>query len=240
MPRLICPVIILLVAAFLGSPGCKKSNRARNDDTGNATTPPKTNSNSSGNSGSSGYDPRPKPVPHSEFANLYGETGGEKTLGADEAPPSAPLRARKADTFYKLSNPRTEPRKANGPFPPRPGAGPLLVIDYERTHERAIDGDLSIVVRSAGGKDYVVTLQSLKNRGGQITLEVPSRGPWPGGQLPKDAEFYLIRSEGRYGKDFNKSFKVSNSVVMGQSKFPPTQASRLVGRRGREARDQAG
>src|SRR4029079_1005703 len=46
----------------------------------------------------------------------------------------------------------------------------------------------------------------------------------PAGQLPKDAEFFLSRHEGRYGKDFNKTFKVSNSVVMGESKFSLTQA----------------
>lgn len=204
------------VALFL-SVGCKKSERKREDDSSG------TSSSSNPNSGSSGGNSKPKAAVAPDFVRLYGETGDEQTLAADEAPPSAPLRARKVDTFYKLSKPRIEQRKQTFP-PPPPGAGPLLVLDYERTHERAIDGNITIVVRAAGGKDHSVSLNSLPNRAGQITLEVPTRGPWPGGELPKDAEFYLIRSEGRYGKNFQKSFKVSNSVVMGQSRFPLTQA----------------
>ncbi len=153
-------------------------------------------------------------------AELYGETGGDTPLPADEAPPSAPLRARKADTFYKLSNPRVGTR---GFPPPPPGGGQVLAIDYVRTHERALSGGLSVVIRTAGGKDHVVSLNNLADRAGTINLEIAYRGPWTGA-LPKDAELYLVRSEGRYGKAFDKSFKVSNSVVMGKTDFPTTPA----------------
>jgi hypothetical protein len=213
--RLACKAAAVVLALVVLVPaGCEKSDRARNND---------DNGGSNTSRGQPGPEPKPKVATPAEFTSLYGETGGEKTLAADEAPPSAPLRARKADSFYNLSKPRIEPRKQTIP-PPPPGAGPLLVIDYERTQERAIDGNISVVVRTAGGKDYVVPLNSLQNRGGQISLEVANRGPWTGGKLPKDAEIYLTRSEGRYGKDFQKTFKVSNSVVMGESTFPVTQA----------------
>ncbi|HEY3789128.1 MAG TPA: hypothetical protein VGL71_09745 [Urbifossiella sp.] len=163
-------------------------------------------------------------APETSRSDLYGETGGDSTLPAAAAPPSAPLRARNSDSFYRLSNPRIEPRRQTIP-PPRPGAGPLLVIDYERTQERAIDGKLSIVIRTAGGKDHVVSLDTLKNRGGNIVLEIANRGgPWGGGTLPKNAEFYLTRPETRYGTALNRTFKVSNSLIMGDTKFPITQA----------------
>ncbi len=210
-------VAVLLAAVAVG--GCKKPKPAAPDG-GAAEANPQPNPRPGGG----GADELPsrtkkQPAPGSE---LYGETGGEATLPADEAPPSAPLRARKTDTFFTLSNPRIATITGRFP-PPLPGANQVIAIDYVRTAERAVAGGESIVIRTAGGKDILVNMNNLRDRAGTIELQVANRGPWTGA-LPKNAEFYLIRGEGRYGKAFDKSFKVSNSVVMGATDFPVTQA----------------
>lgn len=219
--------VAVLAAVLLTSAGCGKGNRSNPDSDGGSPAP------AEGAPGGGTPGPNPPDLPSRGGAagggkhELYGETAGESILAADAAPPSAPLRARKADTFYKLSNPRIEARKTNTFPPPPPGSGPLLVIDYERTHERALDGNLTLVVRSGSGKDHPVQIGTLQNRAGAISLEAAtSFGPFarPGGSLPTDAEFYLVRTEARYGAKQNKTFKVSNSVVMGDSRFPVTQA----------------
>ncbi|MBN9519971.1 hypothetical protein J0H58_15825 [bacterium] len=203
------PSTLLLAALVAG--GCNKPKPAAE---------PAAPQSASG--GSADADPPLAKRPPGAWVELYGETGGEATLPPDEAPPSAPLRARKADTFFTLSKPRIAPVKNMFP-PPPPGGGQVLAVDYVRTTERALSGNLSVVIRTAGGKDHTVNLKALGDRAGTIELQVANRGPWSGA-LPKDAELYLVRSEGRYGKAFSPTFKVSNSVVMGKTDFPVTRA----------------
>lgn len=236
--------IVALASVILLSAGCGRSRRVvKNDGDGDgaASSVNATNANASGTN-TTGAATTNASIPTKPFqpdqidlpprtgqpgggnSDLYGPTGGESTLRADSAPPSAPLRARKVDTCYKLSNPRIESARAIGKKgPPRPGTGQVLAIDYEMAAERAVGGNLSIVIRTSGGKDHVVSLNQLRDRAGTIALEVAYRGPWTGA-LPKDAEFYLTRWEPRYGADLRRAFKVSNSILMGEARFPITQA----------------
>lgn len=215
-------VVVAFVLVALVAAGCSRNRKSdESADTPAPAVAVKPDTPKPEQPGELDLTPRDKPLVRTP--SPYGDTT-EDTLKADVAPPSAPLRARKADTYYSLTNPRVEPRRQNVTPPPPPGSGPLLVIDYERTHERAIDGNLTLVIRSASGKDHAVQVGELRDRAGVIVLEVPNRGPWPGGVLPRDAEFYLTRGEGRYGKNFQKTFKVSNSILMGTTPFPFTLA----------------
>lgn len=140
------------------------------------------------------------------------QTGGEQ-FAPESSPPSTPLRARKADTFFRLSNPRFEP-VGKQPFP-------YLAVDYERVSEGSYNGQ-ALIVRDARGHDQTVLLAGPFDRAGVIEINVGFGAP--GTSPPKDAEFYMTRQERRYGGEFLPTFKVSNSVVMGTTKFPVTLA----------------
>jgi hypothetical protein len=158
------------------------------------------------------------------------------------------------DTILKLSKPRSEVIKeaaATGPgkFPkkgpaPNPDGTPVISVDYEVVSEKAMGGDLSLILRTADGQDSTVSIGKLENRKGKISLKVADapmrKGPFAKGgpikgpgvkddppsadALPQNLEMYLVRNEARYGKEYIRSFKVSNSVIMGETKFPITEA----------------
>lgn len=168
-------------------------------------------------SGGGGTANSPDPDPN---AALYGPEVGEPFLPADAS--EAPLRPRKSDTVYKLSNPRIGTPKPTG-FGPRPGSGQALMVDWEKISDGS-NGGMTIVIRLADGKDMIVPIQSPGgDRAGTIEMAVSHRGPWTG-ELPKDAELYVIREERGYGVGFKKMFKVSNSVILGTTTFPITGA----------------
>jgi hypothetical protein len=187
-------------------------------------------------------EPPPGPVD----TKLYGSTGEEKTVSPDSASKFAPLRCRSVDTLYKLSKPRNEvvqeapakgPKGGKGGSPnPKGGGTPVISVDYEVTSEKAMVDELSLILRTADGQDATVAIGKLEKRKGTISLKVAEarwrKGPGPGpgakeaasGALPQNFEMYLVRNENRYGKEYIRPFKVSNSIVMGETKFETTLA----------------
>jgi hypothetical protein len=136
--------------------------------------------------------------------DLYGDQDGEQTLTAEQAPPGAPLRCRKVDPLFKLSNPRLEAAR----FPARPGQH--LVIDFVMTRDGSVNG-LGMVVRTPDGtSDTYHFRRPFNGKSGGISLE---SGFGPFNQLPKNAELYLTLTDARYPG--RPTFKVSNSVALG-------------------------
>lgn len=240
-----CLGILALTTAALVPTGCNKGKKNTPDaqETGvppNAGGPPGPANSGSSGLATAGGAVRSAPVD----PNVYGYSFGESTVASDSAPRSAPLRARRFDTCFKLSNARKDTYKTGpgvnggagmgaGPVfgpPPAPGA-PILVVDYQAASENAFTRFLWLVMRTSDGQDAPVWLGELEQRAGSITLVVSdapwARGPGPGpgnNALPQNVEMYLIRKENRYGKDVERSFKVSNSVFLGQSRFQATPA----------------
>lgn len=144
-------------------------------------------------------------------ADLYGDQGGEPVLAADRAPQDAPLRARKGDTFFRLSNPRIVTN--------RPGL-PALAVDYERIRDGEFGGS-TLVIRSADGNTRnILLLGPMWNKADTIEIEqhFPS---FNRPSFPENMELYLVRSDRRYGPTNTPQFKVSTSAVRGSM---PSQA----------------
>jgi hypothetical protein len=139
-------------------------------------------------------------------SELYGETGGELVHAAAKAPPGSPLRARKGDTFFRLSNARLEPigRK---PFP-------VLSVDYEKLTEGPYNGVTLVVQHADGHQQSYLLIRPFFQRRGTIEIDLGIAPPGRPGP-PKNAELYLTRNEHRYGGGFNPTFKVSTSAVIG-------------------------
>jgi hypothetical protein len=147
-------------------------------------------------------------------ASVYGDTGGEQTLPSGT--PDAPLRARKNDRFYTLSNPR------NGTS--RFGRS-TLNVDYKTARKGEFSGG-TLLIRGGDGNTLRVTLLGLFSDA--ETIEVEDRfggGPFSK-PLPKNAELYMIRNESRYGAQPMPAFKVSNSVILGSMPNPQTTLAR--------------
>lgn len=138
-------------------------------------------------------------------ADLYGTQGGEQVLTAEEAPQDAPLRARKGDTFFVLSNPRINNN--------RPGL-PALAVDYERVHDGEHNG-VSLIIKDADGNSRTVMIFGpMWDKKG--TIEVEQRFPvFNGPAFPDNCELYFLRSDHRYSIKRQPTFKVSNSAVRG-------------------------
>jgi hypothetical protein len=148
----------------------------------------------------------PVPLIAVNTAELCGETGGEQVYPAANAPPGSPLRARKGDTFFLLSNARLEPigRK---PFP-------VLSVDYEKVTEGPYNGVSLVVQHASGRQQSYILIRPFFQRRGTIEIDLgiaPPGAPGP----PKNAELYLTRGEHRYGGGFFPTFKVSTSAVIG-------------------------
>jgi hypothetical protein len=155
---------------------------------------------------SPGIQSGPKTIPANDpAADLYGDQGGEPVLSVDKAPSDAPLRARKGDTFFRLSNPRIETN--------RPGL-PALAVDYERIRDGEFGG-ATLMIRSADGNvRSVLLLGPMGNKADTIEIEqhFPS---FNGPAFPENLELFLVRSDQRYGIRDQPRFKVSNSAVRG-------------------------
>ncbi len=185
--------------------GCDLARRNPTADSGRKSTPETAGPAAAG-----------KPTDTADpFADQYADVD-EDVLPAD-GHGSAPLRPRKADSVYKISNPRLD-RGGPSPFP-------RLVVDYERIRDGTAGGVLSLVVRPSGKRDEAVRVGTPRDRAG--TIEVGFRGGFPFAQDLKaldNCEYYLTLTDQGYGARFQPTFKVSNSAVVGEVKGGATRA----------------
>jgi hypothetical protein len=131
---------------------------------------------------------------------------------------SAPLRPRKADTVYKLSNPRVE---RGGPTP-----FPRLVVDYERVRDGTAGGVLQLVIRPAGKRDQTVRVGlPPRDRAGKLEFSFRTGFPFAGDQAAlQNCEYYLTVQDQSFGAGFWPTFKVSPSALVGEVKGGATLA----------------
>ena len=142
---------------------------------------------------------------------LYGDSIGEEFAPLNSLA-STPLRARKGDILYRLTNPKLEP-VGRKPFP-------VLSVEYERLTD-GVYGGQSLIVRDKSGRDQTILLFGpMNDRSGKLEIDLGIGGP--GRSLPNDVELFLIRQEHRYPDGFRPTFKVSNSVTIGTPKLPLT------------------
>jgi hypothetical protein len=164
----------------------------------------------------------PKPL---NPAELYGEQGGEKVSPADAGLPGAVMRARKDDTFIKLSNPRVGQVKAPGPKGKGVTLSDALLIDYVVVRRGKFDGGM-LVVHTDDGQRAEIAVNDLKGRD-QGTIELVGVSSSGMGffkktkvnaktEFPQNIEFYATRDDNRY-RPLPK-FMVSNTAVMGVMK----------------------
>lgn len=141
----------------------------------------------------------------------------EEVLPAD-GHASAPLRPRKTDTVYKLSNPRIE---RGGPTP-----FPRLVVDYERVRDGTAGGVLQLVIRPAGKRDQTVRVGlPPRARAGKLEFSFRTGFPFAGDQAAlQNCEYYLSVQDQSYGAGFWPTFKVSPSALVGEVKGGATFA----------------
>jgi hypothetical protein len=145
---------------------------------------------------------------------MYGDQGGEKIAPANPRSPNAVMRARREDTFLKLSNPRVGQTSGRGP------KRNALLVDYEVVSRGKFDGG-TLVLRSPEGGRAEVAVKSIAGRdSGTVELvgaqrfgniKVPRNTTFP-----ENLEMYMLRIDDRY--DPPGKFMVSNSVVMGKMK----------------------
>jgi hypothetical protein len=137
---------------------------------------------------------------------------GEKILEAAGAPNEAPLRPLKEFAKFKLSNLRLEV--------PAPGQQALLKVHYELEKS----GDFpwpTLVLRTADGKQRFVAarlgtraLNPLQDKAGDLAFGL---GYARIAEDTKNLEAYLVASDRRWeDENFRPTFKISNSVVMGE------------------------
>jgi hypothetical protein len=144
--------------------------------------------------------------PNDPAADLYGTQGGEQTIPASNAPAEAPLRARKGDTFFKLSSASME----TGRF-----GRPTLSVFYEITHQGEYGGANLIIRTPDGEKETVMLMGPFWDSKGEIEIEDAFPTPFSDSSFAKNFEVYLVRSEHRYGPQWRREFKISNSVTIG-------------------------
>jgi hypothetical protein len=149
-----------------------------------------------------------KAKPGTTPEDLYGDQGGEKVGPANARLPNTVMRARREDTFLKLSNPRIDPK------------GNALLVDYEVVSRGKFDGG-SLVLRSDDGGRAEIALTSIVGRdSGTIQLVGAKQfGNFKFKtkvKFPQDVEMFVMRGDDRY--DPPLKCMVSNSVVMGKMK----------------------
>lgn len=168
--------------------------------------------------------PVPQPPKKVNLAELYGDQGGEQVAAADPGLPSTLMRARRDDTFFKLSNPREGQVKG----PDAKGFGnstvrDALLIDYVVVRRGKLDGGI-LVVHTEDGRRADIPLNLLAGRD-QGTIELVGVTNFGFGkksqvnsktEFPKNVEFYVTRGDDRYRPP--AKFMVSNSAVMGEMK----------------------
>jgi hypothetical protein len=146
--------------------------------------------------------------------DIYGDQGGEKVAPANARLANSVMRARREDTFYKISNPRVGQTSGRGP------KRNALLVDYEVVSRGKFDGG-TLVLRSPEGRKSEVALTSIKDRD-EGTIELVGVKFFgniaiaKNTTFPKNIEMYVIRSDERY--DPPAKWMVSNSVVMGKMK----------------------
>jgi hypothetical protein len=144
----------------------------------------------------------------------YGDQGGDKVAPADARLPNTVMRARREDTFYKLSNPRVGQTSGRGP------KRNALLVDYEVVSRGKFDGG-TLVLRSPDGGQAEVALTSVVDRN-EGTIQLVGAQQFGNIKIPKNTNFpqnlemYVTRGDDRY--DPPSKFMVSNSVVMGTMK----------------------
>jgi hypothetical protein len=153
--------------------------------------------------------PPEKGKPGTKPEDLYGDQGGEKVLPANSRAPGTVMRARREDTFLKVSNPRVDPKRN------------ALLVDYEVVGRGKLDTGAALVLRTDDGGRAEVALESIAGKdSGTIQLvgvkqfgNIKVRAK---AAFPEDVEMYVIRGDDRY--DPPLKCMVSNSVVMGKMK----------------------
>jgi hypothetical protein len=160
--------------------------------------------------GQSGKAPVPpeKATPGATPKDLYGDQGGEKVAADDGRGPNTVMRARRDDTFLKLSNPRIGPK------------GNAFLVDYEVVSRGKLDGG-TLVLRTDDGGRSEVALKSIEGRDsgtiqlvgikyfGNIKIRTKT-------SFPENMEMFVIRGDDRY--DPPMKCMVSNAVVFGKMK----------------------
>jgi len=145
---------------------------------------------------------------------LYGDQGGEKVEAANSRVPNTVMRARREDSFVKLTNPRVG--KTSGPGPKRNA----LLVDFEVASKGKFDGGTLVLHSDDGGRAEVALSSIAKRDSGTIELvgvkmfgniKIPKNATFP-----ENVEMYVTRGDDRY--DPPSKFMVSNSVVMGTIK----------------------
>jgi len=145
-------------------------------------------------------------IANDSAADLYAPAGKEKLLAATAAPADAPLRPRKDDSLFELSSPRV----GTGTF-----GRPQLSVFYNRTKTGQHNG-MVLVIRTPDGEEETVNLLNVWNDDrGEIEVEDSFPTPFNNSGFPPNMELYLARYESRYGPAMQRTFKVSNSVVVG-------------------------
>jgi hypothetical protein len=157
----------------------------------------------------------------------YGDQGGEKVMPATSRLPNAVMRARKEDTFLKLSNPRLGTVSGATGKGGKGGKGAkgligakALLVDYEVVSKGKFEGG-SIVLRASDGSKAEVALTSLTGRD-EGTIQLVGAQRFRGSKasrdvmVPEDLEMYIVRGDDRY--DPPSKYMVSNAVVMGKMK----------------------
>lgn len=160
--------------------------------------------------GQTGKPPVPptKEKPGTTPEDLYGDQGGEKVAAADARAPNTVMRARREDTFLKLSDPRVDPKKN------------ALLVDYEVVSKGKFEGG-ALVFRSDDGGKAEIALTSIVGRDSG-TIQLVGAKQFGNFKFktkvtfPENVEMYVMRGEDRY--DPPAKFMVSNSVVMGKTK----------------------
>lgn len=153
----------------------------------------------------------------------YGDQGGEKVEPANARLPNTVMRARREDTFLKLSNPRQE-LKSDAPRgrPPfgKGGAHKALLVDYEVVSRGKLDGGF-LVLRADDGSKAEVALTSIAGRdSGTIQIvgvqQFGNTKFTKNVSIPENVELYVVRGDDRYEPP--SRYMVSNSLVMGKMK----------------------
>ncbi len=135
----------------------------------------------------------------------------EKIIDASEAPKEAPLKPLKECAKFKLTNLRFEV--------PAPGQQALLKVHYELLKSGDFPNPV-LVLRTSDGKERFVAarlgskaLNPLQDKSGDLAFGL---GFARVGEKTTDLEAYLVARDRRWeDEDFRPSFKISNSVVMG-------------------------
>jgi hypothetical protein len=148
--------------------------------------------------------------PETPAKELYAEQPDEKFAPADPRLPNTVRRARADDAIYKLSNPREGQVKVE-----KGGMRNGILIDYEVVRLGKFEGG-EIVVHTSDGQRLNVHVNFESREHGTLQLVVAGKTPKSStAALPKNAEFYVVRTDSRFGPKA-PTFKVSNSVVLGK------------------------